>query len=69
MKIRQRDLRSADQPEIVLGVTVDVVGELGHLAGAPHRLLLDQERRIDFGIPVLLHMQIQHPADERPLQL
>ena len=68
VQVGDRDLRRGDHPEIVLGVVVDVVGELRQLPGAVDALLLDQVRRVDLGVAVLARVQIEHPGDQRALQ-
>ena len=56
------------EPEVVLGVVVEVIGELGQLAGADHALPLDHEGRVDLLIAVLAGVQVEHEGDEGPLQ-
>ena len=53
VQVRQRHLGRRHEPEVVLDVVVEVVAELGQLAGAPEALLLDDERRIDLRVALL----------------
>ena len=63
-QIGHRHLRRGDEEEVFALDVVHVVFQFGQLAGAEHRLPVDQERRKDFGIAVLFDVQIQHEVDQ-----
>ncbi len=69
MEVGQRHLGGGHHPQVILHIVVKVVGELGQLGGSNQHLPLDHEGRIDLGVAVLLHMQVNHPRDEGPLKL
>ncbi len=66
-RIGQRNLGRGDQPAAV-GGPEQVLGKLGELPGAEHRLVADQQRRRAFDIAVFGGLHIQHELRDRPLQ-
>ena len=68
IQVGHRHLGGGDEPEILDRVVVQVVAELGQVAGAHQGLAPDHVGRQDFGIAVAAGVQVQHEADERPLQ-
>ena len=48
VQVGQRYFGGGDEPVVFLGIMVEVIGELGQVAGADHALLLDHVRRIYF---------------------
>ena len=64
--VGERHLGRRDEEEIpVAGDLEQVLLELGQVAGAGERGAIDQERRLDFRVPVLARVQVEHEADER----
>ncbi len=53
---------------IGIGRAKQVLGKLWQLAGPEQRLRIDHEGRQHLGIAVLLRMQIEHKANQRPFQ-
>ncbi len=51
-----------------IGAAKQVLGKLGQLAGAEETLAVHHERRQHLGVAVLLRVQVEHEADQRPLQ-
>ncbi len=68
MHVRQRHLRRRHEPEVLLGVVVEVVAELRELARVPHRLFLDHRRQVHLRVAVLVDVQLEHEGDQRALQ-
>ena len=68
VEVRHRYLRRRHEPEIVLGVAVEVVAELGQVTGADQAVGLDHRGWIDLRVAVLTGVEIEHPRDERALQ-
>ena len=68
IEVRDRHLGGRDEPEVLLGVAVEIVAELGQVAGADQALAPDHIGRVDLDVAVLGRMQIQHIGDERALQ-
>jgi hypothetical protein len=75
VQVRDRDLRRGDQVEWAaiffraLAVRFEQIRlELRQLPGAAQRLGLDQDRRVDLAVSVLFRVQIEHEADDRPLE-
>ena len=81
IEIGDGNLGGGDEPVVVvfelaargglgigIGAAEEVLGKLGQLAGAEERLGVDHERRQHFFVAVLLRVQVEHEADERPLQ-
>ena len=80
-QIGQRHFGGRDQPETIgqqpsIGIgeqfALDgpelIVLELRQLAGAVHHLVAHQQRRIDFGVAVLVGVQIEHELPDRTFQ-
>ncbi len=53
---------------IFLGVPVQVVAELGQVAGADHAVGAHHEGRIDLFVAVLAHVHVDKPVGQRALQ-
>ena len=53
--------------QVILFIVVEVIGELGQVAGADHTLLLDHKRRVDFTIAVIMAVQVKHKVYKRSL--
>src|SRR5262245_32533070 len=67
MHVCKRDFGGRHKIQIPVTRDFEQVGlELRQVAGADERSAVDQERRLDFSIPVISGMQIQHEVDERP---
>src|SRR3546814_18700139 len=62
-----RSFRRRDKPAAVGGAE-QIVGELRKLAGAEHRLVAHQQRRVDLGIAMLPGLHIEHELGERAMQ-
>ena len=65
--VGQADLGGRDQPAAVGGLE-QVLGELGQLAGAEHRLVADQQRRHDLLVAVLARQPVEHELAERAVE-
>ena len=68
VEVGHRHLGGRDQPEVLLGVAVEVVAELRQVAGADQALALHHRGRVDLGVAVLAGVQVEHPGDQRALQ-
>ena len=67
MQAGQRNFGGRHQPQVLLVIVVQVVVELGQLAGGEERLAAHQERRVLLPV-ALAGVQVEHPGDQRPLQ-
>ena len=69
VQVRQRNLRGWNQIQIPLaGNLEEILLELGQLARAGQRRTVGQKRRLDFAIPVLASVHVEHEVDERARQ-
>ena len=81
IEVGDGNLGGGDQPVVVvfelaarsglgvgIGAAEQILGKLGQLAGAEERLGVDHEGRQHLGVAVLLGVQVEHEADQRPLQ-
>ena len=55
----QADFGCGDEPAVVSGPET-VLGKLGQLVGAVHRIIVDQHRWVAFGVAVLAHLPVEH---------
>ncbi len=67
MQRRQRDLRGADQVQVVVGQPVDLLLGVGQEAGSVQRALADQHRRDDRLEPLAPQL-LERESDERELE-
>jgi hypothetical protein len=68
VKIGDRHLGGGDEPEVLADVAIEVVAELGQVAGADQAVAADHEGRQNLAVAVLVGVQVEHEADERALQ-
>ncbi len=68
MQVGHRHFRSGNQEQIILFAQIHLLFQFGQLTRSRHGGAVGQEGRQDFGITVLLGVQIQHEVDQSPLQ-
>ena len=68
MKVRQWNLRSRCEKDLVLLQAVHVRFKLRQLRCADHAIAPNQKRRTDFGVTMLSRVQIDHEINQRALQ-
>src|SRR5437773_888548 len=68
VEVGDRHLGRGDEPQVLLGVAVEVVAELGEVPGADQALALHHRRRVDLDVAVLARVEVEHPGDERALE-
>ena len=70
MEVRERHLRGRHQIQIPVAGDLEEIGlELRQVARCPvSDALLIEERRLDFAIPVLARVQVEHEVDQRARQ-
>ena len=54
VEVGDRHLGGGDEPEVLLGVAIEVLAELGEVAGADQALAAHHVRRVDLDVAVLL---------------
>jgi hypothetical protein len=64
VEIGQRHLGRRDEEQVVLAGVIQLLGELGKLAGARHRGAVHQQWRRDLEIPVFPRVQVEHEVLE-----
>ncbi len=68
MDVGQGHLGRRDQEIVPLLQLEEILLEFGKLAGAGHRLPVDDERRQNFTVAVFGGVEVQHEVDQGPLQ-
>ena len=68
VQICDGDFRGGRQIKIVPLAAIELLFEFRELGGADERRRTDDERRRDFGVPVLRRVQIEKEIDQRPFQ-
>ena len=68
MNVGDRNFGGRNQEEIVAGGAVEIVLELGQLAGAGERGPIDQVRRLDLEIAVLARVEVEQEIRQRAHQ-
>lgn len=68
MEVGDGDFGGGDEVEVVFGAVVDLVAELGELAGADEALGFDEERGADLGVAVPGGVEVEEEVDEGALE-